>query len=113
MAEKYIPNYINITVKEGKKELLNQDCCTVLSIFLNNEGGVQASFFGSYDKNDVKILQKAQRVYLNKIIKKLDLKTKKGSKQVKGKVSPKDVAIKSKQVKDTSIKKPIEKNKKH
>ena len=65
-------NDLNIQViKDNKEVLVSEGCCTALTICLNNDGDVFTSFVGAYNPEIIKLLQKVQKNYYKKLIKRL------------------------------------------
>lgn len=64
-------NELNIKVTNVKETLIDETCCTALTICLNNEGDVFTSFVGAYNPEIIKMLGKVQRRYFKNLIKKL------------------------------------------
>lgn len=58
-------------VNNNEHELVNEKCCTVLTVSLNNNGEVFTSFLGAYNKEVLKLLKKAQLTYYKGLMKKL------------------------------------------
>ena len=64
-------NELNIKISNNDKTLVDENCCTAITISLNNEGNVFTSFVGAYNPEIIKLLQKVQRRYYRNLIKKL------------------------------------------
>ena len=64
-------NELNIKITKKKEVLVEEDCCTALTISLNNNGDVFTSFVGAYNPEIIKLLKKVQKTYYKGIIKKL------------------------------------------
>ncbi|MDY5042128.1 MAG: hypothetical protein SPF07_04090 [Eubacteriales bacterium] len=64
-------NELNIKITNNDKTLVDENCCTAITISLNNEGNVFTSFVGAYNPAIIKLLQKVQRRYYRNLIKKL------------------------------------------
>lgn len=64
-------NELNIKITNNDKTLVDENCCTAITISLNNEGNVFTSFVGAYNPEIIKLLQKVQRKYYRNLIKKL------------------------------------------
>lgn len=62
---------IKITNSTTKEELINETCCTAITICLNNQGDCLTSFVGAYNPEIIKLLQKVQKTYYKNLIKKL------------------------------------------
>ena len=65
-------NDLNLQViKDNNEVLVSEGCCTALTICLNNDGDVFTSFVGAYNPEIIKLLQKVQKSYYKKLIKRL------------------------------------------
>ena len=64
-------NELNIKITNNDKTLVDENCCTAITISLNNEGNVFTSFVGAYNPEIIKLLQKVQSRYYRNLIKKL------------------------------------------
>lgn len=64
-------NELNIKITNNDKTLVDENCCTAITISLNNESNVFTSFVGAYNPEIIKLLQKVQRRYYRNLIKKL------------------------------------------
>ncbi|MCI5714876.1 MAG: hypothetical protein MR288_04590 [Firmicutes bacterium] len=64
-------NELNIKITNNDKTLVDENCCTAITISLNNDGNVFTSFVGAYNPEIIKLLQKVQRRYYRNLIKKL------------------------------------------
>ena len=64
-------NELNIKVTNVKETLIDETCCTALTICLNNDGDVFTSFVGAYNPEIIKMLGKVQKRYFKNLIKKL------------------------------------------
>ncbi len=64
-------NELNIKITNNDKTLVDENCCTAITISLNNEGNVFTSFVGAYNPEIIKLLQRVQRRYYRNLIKKL------------------------------------------
>ena len=64
-------NDLNIKITITDKTLVDENCCTAITISLNNEGNVFTSFVGAYNPEIIKLLQRVQRRYYRNLIKKL------------------------------------------
>lgn len=67
-------NDLHISVKKYPNEfVLDQDCCTALTIILKNDGDLACSFMGAHNLSLVKLLEKSWKKYfkgLKKALKK-------------------------------------------
>ena len=64
-------NDLLLTVKHGKDVLVNENCCTCITIMLNNEGKIMTSFLGGHNPYILRQLEKAQKVYFKSLKKAL------------------------------------------
>ena len=64
-------NELNIKITNNDKTLVDENCCTAITISLNNDGNVFTSFVGAYNPEIIKLLQKVQRRYYRNLINKL------------------------------------------
>ena len=64
-------NELNIKITNNNSVLVDENCCTAITISLNNEGNVFTSFVGAYNPEIIKLLQKVQSRYYRNLIKKL------------------------------------------
>ena len=64
-------NELNLKITNNDKTLVDENCCTAITISLNNDGNVFTSFVGAYNPEIIKLLQKVQRRYYRNLIKKL------------------------------------------
>lgn len=62
---------IKITNKLSKSVLIDEDCCTLLTISLTNEGNIFTSFLGAYNEDIIKLLKRTQKTYYKGLLKKL------------------------------------------
>lgn len=69
-------NDLNIKISNNKEELINESCCTAITICINNEGNVLTSFVGAYNPEIIKMLNKVQKTYYKNLVKKLKKKIK-------------------------------------
>lgn len=64
-------NELNIKITNNNSVLVDENCCTAITISLNNEGNVFTSFVGAYNPDIIKLLKKVQHKYYRNLIKKL------------------------------------------
>ncbi len=69
-------NELNIKISNtsSKEVLVDETCCTAITICLNNQGDCLTSFVGAYNPEIIKLLQKVQKTYYKNLIKKLKQK---------------------------------------
>jgi len=66
------PNDIKVNVTKFDGEvIINEDCCTMLSIIMKNSGDVACSFFGAHNPEIIKVLEKSLKGYFKAIKKEL------------------------------------------
>lgn len=66
------PNDFKVTMSKHNGEVvLDEECCTAVSIILKNTGEIATSFFGAHNKDVIKILEKTLKVYFKSIKKTL------------------------------------------
>lgn len=66
------PNDLKINVTKSNGEVvIDEECCTMVSIILKNTGDIAASFFGAHNPEVVKILEKSLKGYFKGIKKEL------------------------------------------
>lgn len=66
------PNDIRLTVKKDNGEyIIDESCCTTISVIVKNTGEIATNFSGSHNPNLVKILGKAMKKYMRELKKKL------------------------------------------
>ena len=56
-------NDLTVTVASGDNVLVKEECCTCITIVLNNEGKIMTSFMGGHNPYIVSQLEKAQKAY--------------------------------------------------
>ena len=61
---------VNVTKSNGEV-VIDEDCCTMVSIILKNTGDIAASFFGAHNPQVVRILEKSLKGYFKGIKKEL------------------------------------------
>lgn len=62
---------IKILNTEENKVLVEENCCTALTITLNKNGDVFTSFLGVYNDEILKTLKKVQKTYYKNLVTKL------------------------------------------
>ena len=66
------PNDLKINVTKSNGEVvIDEECCTSVSVILKNSGEMATSFFGAYNSDVIKILEKAIKVYFKGVKKTL------------------------------------------
>lgn len=65
---------LKIRNSSTKEDLINESCCTAITICLNNQGDCFTSFVGAYNPEIIKLLNKVQKTYYKNLIKKLKQK---------------------------------------
>lgn len=66
------PNDIKVTIVKDKGEVvLDEECCTNLSILLKNNGEIATSFFGAHSPVMIKVLEKTMKKYFKTLKKTL------------------------------------------
>src|SRR5574344_1349883 len=64
------PNDLVLKVlKDNKESLIEEECCTAMTIILKNDGQICTSFLGSHNPYILKELAQAQKMYF-KVLKK-------------------------------------------
>ena len=66
------PNDLKLTIKKDNGEfLIDEECCTAVSIILKNSGELATSFFGAHNPEVVEIMEKSIKMYFKAIKKTL------------------------------------------
>ena len=66
------PNDLKINVTKSNGEVvIDEECCTMVSIILKNSGDIAASFFGAHNPDVVRVLEKSLKGYFKGIKKEL------------------------------------------
>ena len=66
------PNDLKVTVTKSNGEVvIDEECCTMVSIILKNSGDIAASFFGAHNPEVVRVLEKSLKGYFKGIKKEL------------------------------------------
>ena len=78
---------IKITNTSTKENLVDENCCTAITVCLNNNGDCFSSFVGAYNPEIVKLLRKVQKTYYRNLMKKLKQNNKEAAESV-GKATP-------------------------
>lgn len=60
-----------VTNKTSKQTLIDENCCTLLTISLTNSGDVFTTFLGAYNEDILKLLKRTQKQYYKNLVKKL------------------------------------------
>lgn len=64
-------NDLTVSVTHGDEVLVKEECCTCITIVLNNEGKIMTSFMGGHNPYIVGQLEKAQKIYFKSLKKAL------------------------------------------
>ena len=65
-------NDLKVTVAKSNGEVvIDEECCTMVSIILKNTGDIAASFFGAHNPEVVRVLEKSLKGYFKGIKKEL------------------------------------------
>ena len=65
-------NDLKVTVTKSNGEVvIDEECCTMVSIILKNTGDIAASFFGAHNPEVVRVLEKSLKGYFKGIKKEL------------------------------------------
>ena len=76
------PNDIKVNVSKFNGEvILDEECCTSVSVILKNTGEIATSFFGAHNPEVIKMLDKTLRMYFKGIKKTLKQEYKKQSEE--------------------------------
>lgn len=76
------PNDIKISVAKHTGEVvLDEECCTSVSVILKNTGEIATSFFGAHNPEVVRMLEKTLKLYFKSIKKTLRSEYKKESQE--------------------------------
>lgn len=66
------PNDLKVTiVKDNGEHIINENCCTVLSILVKNSGEIATSFLGAHSPEMLKVLDKTLKRYFKTLKKTL------------------------------------------
>ena len=60
-----------VTNTTNKQTLIDENCCTLLTISLTNSGDIFTPFLGAYNEDILKLLKHTQKQYYKNLIKKL------------------------------------------
>ena len=105
-------NELKIKVSNTQETLIDESCCTALTICLNNEGDVFTSFVGAYNPEIIKMLSKVQRTYFKNLIKKLKKQNQEVVNNITGNADVKENATPAAPQKKEKVKKVHERDKK-
>lgn len=75
-------NELDLKISNQEKTLVEESCCTAITIALNNNGDVFTSFVGAYNPDIIKLLKKVQKTYFKGLVKKLKNKNEEAVKNV-------------------------------
>ena len=79
MAKYESLNELNLKITQGDKTLIDELCCTAVTVALNNDGEVFTSFVGNYNAEILKLLKNVHKTYYKNLLKKLKNKQKEES----------------------------------
>ena len=66
------PNDMYLSIRKDSGEMIiDESCCTILSVMVKNTGEINTNFSGSHNPNLVKVLSKAMKKYLRELKRKL------------------------------------------
>lgn len=66
------PNDLKVNVTKSNGEVvIDEECCTMVSIIMKNTGDMAASFFGAHNPDVVRVLEKSLKNYFKGIKKEL------------------------------------------
>lgn len=66
------PNDLKVNVTKSNGEVVvDEECCTMVSIIMKNTGDIAASFFGAHNPDVVRVLEKSLKGYFKGIKKEL------------------------------------------
>lgn len=66
------PNDMYLSIRKDSGEMIiDESCCTILSVMVKNTGEINTNFSGSHNPDLVKVLSKAMKKYLRELKKKL------------------------------------------
>lgn len=66
------PNDLKVNVAKSNGEVvIDEECCTMVSIILKNTGDIAASFFGAHNPDVIRVLEKSLKGYFKSIKKEL------------------------------------------
>lgn len=66
------PNDMYLSIRKDSGEMIiDESCCTILSVMVKNTGEINTNFSGSHNPDLVKVLSKAMRKYLRELKRKL------------------------------------------
>lgn len=62
------PNNIRVNIKkDGSQQLFDEDCCTVVSLVLRNNGELATSFYGALSPHILNTLETEQKKYFDQL----------------------------------------------
>lgn len=66
------PNDMYLSIRKDSGEMIiDESCCTILSVMVKNTGEINTNFSGSHNPDLVKVLSKAMKKYLRELKRKL------------------------------------------
>ena len=78
------PNDIKITMSKFTGEvMLDEECCTTVSVIMKNTGEIATSFFGAHNPEVIKVLEKTIKMYFKSIKKTLKSEFRKQEDEIK------------------------------
>ncbi len=88
------PNDMYLSIRKDSGEMIiDESCCTILSVMVKNTGEINTNFSGSHNPDLVKVLSKAMKKYLRELKKKLkaDYKVAREELELKSEDIPEDM----------------------
>ena len=77
-------NDLKVNIKKSNGEVvIDEECCTAVSVLLKNSGELATSFFGAHNPEVVKILEKTLKMYFRAIKKALKENYKEAEEEIK------------------------------
>lgn len=73
---------VNVTKINGEV-VIDEECCTMVSIIMKNTGEIGASFFGAHNPDVIKVLEKSLKTYFKGIKKELKKRYKSDEDEIK------------------------------
>lgn len=67
-----------VTNTTSNQTLIDENCCTLLTVSLTNSGDIFTTFLGAYNEDILKMLKHTQKQYYKSLIKKLRASQNKG-----------------------------------
>ena len=88
------PNDMYLSIRKDSGEMIiDESCCTILSVMVKNTGEINTNFSGSHNPDLVKVLSKAMKKYLRELKRKLkaDYKVAREELELKAEEIPEDM----------------------